>query len=69
MRSRAHRTCAAIEFSEKAASTNIHDNIWEKLKCRAQQLGYGSLTCDVQVHGGQIRQIEITVVKEKLRAD
>jgi hypothetical protein len=45
------------------------DSIWEKLKRRAEQLDYGSLGCEIQVHGGQIRQIDVTAVKEKFRAD
>jgi len=45
------------------------DNIWEKLKRRAEQVGYGSLICEIQVHQGQIRQVDITTIKERMRAD
>jgi len=45
------------------------DNIWEKLKLRAEQVGYGSLLCEIQVHQGEIRQVDITTVKERMRAD
>jgi hypothetical protein len=45
------------------------DNIWEKLKRRAEQVGYGTLICEIQVHQGQIRQVDITTVKERVRAD
>jgi hypothetical protein len=45
------------------------DNIWEKLKRRAEQVGYGSLICEMQVHQGQIRQVDITTIKERMRAD
>ena len=45
------------------------DNIWEKLKRRAEQIDYGSLVCEIQVHEGQIRQVDITIVKERVRAD
>lgn len=45
------------------------DRIWEKLKYRAEELNYGTLACELQVHGGQIRQVDITIVKEKFRAD
>ena len=45
------------------------DNIWEKLKLRAEQVGYGTLICEIQVHQGQIRQVDITTVKERMRAD
>ena len=45
------------------------DNIWEKLKHRAVQVGYGSLFCEIQVHNGQIKQVDITTVKERVRAD
>ena len=44
-------------------------NILEKLKRRAEQIGYGSLICEIEVHDGQIRQVDITTVKERLRAD
>lgn len=43
--------------------------IWKKLEDRAEQLGYGSLICEVQVHQGRIRQVDITTVKERMRAD
>lgn len=45
------------------------DNIWEKLKRRAEQVGYGTILCEIQVHQGQIRQVDITTVKERVRAD
>ncbi len=51
------------------SQNNSVDNIWEKLKRRAEQMGYGSLICEIQVHQGQIRQVDITTVKERMRAD
>ncbi len=45
------------------------DGIWEKLKHRAEQIDYGSIICEIQVHGGKIRQVDITTVKERMRAD
>jgi len=45
------------------------NTIWKNLERRAEQLGYGSLVCEVQVHQGRIRQVDITTVKERLRAD
>ncbi len=55
---------------EKSALQNQSvDNIWEKLKRRAEQVGYGSLICEMQVHQGQIRQVDITTIKERMRAD
>lgn len=45
------------------------DNIWEKLKHRAEQVGYGSLVCEIHVHQGEIRQVDITTIKERVRAD
>ncbi len=58
--------------SEKAYLTNQQDksrNILEKLRCRAEQIGYGALTCEIQVHEGQIKQVDIIAVKERMRAD
>ena len=65
-------TSAAIRFAKQSVLPDhikTRDNIWEKLKCRAEKLEYGSLVCEVYVHGGEIRQIDVTVVKERLRAD
>lgn len=57
--------------SEKAFLTNQDKtgNILEKLRRRAEQVGYGSLVCEIQVHEGQIRQVDITTVRERMRAD
>jgi hypothetical protein len=49
--------------------TKPTNQIWGKLKHRAEQVGYGSLICEIQVHEGQIRQVDITMVKERMRAD
>lgn len=43
--------------------------ILEKLRRRAEQVGYGCLVCEIQVHQGQIRQVDITAIKERMRAD
>ena len=43
------------------------DGIWEKLKHRAEQVDYGSIICEMQVHEGKIRQVDITSVKERIR--
>ncbi len=55
------------------ARSSLRDNhktdILEKLRQRAAAIGYGSLTCELQIHQGQIKQVEITGIKEKLRAD
>ena len=51
----------------KAKATD--KDILEKLKKRAEQIGYGSLICEMQVHQGRIRQVDITMVKERMRAD
>lgn len=45
------------------------DNIWEKLKRRAEQIEYGSILCEIQVHAGKIKQVDITTIKERMRAD
>ena len=45
------------------------DIIWRKLKERAEQVSYGTLVCEMQVHQGRIRQVDVTVVKERMRAD
>lgn len=44
-------------------------NLLEKLRRRAEQVGYGCLVCEIQVHQGQIKQVDITTVKERMRAD
>ena len=49
--------------------TKSVDNIWEKLKRRAEQIDYGSFICEIQVHAGKIRQVDITTIKERMRAD
>jgi hypothetical protein len=60
-----------VEGSGKAVSAKQDKtgNILEKLRHRAEQIGYGSLICEIQVHDGQIRQVDITTVKERMRAD
>lgn len=45
------------------------DIIWRKLKDRAEQISYGTLVCEMQVHQGRIRQVDITLIKERMRAD
>ena len=44
-------------------------DILEKLRQRAQKVGYGSLICELKVHQGRISQVEITSIKERMRAD
>jgi hypothetical protein len=44
-------------------------DILEKLKQRAEKVGYGSLICELKVHQGRISQVEITSIKERMRAD
>lgn len=60
-----------VEGREKAVITqeDKSSNILEKLRRRAEQIGYGCLVCEIQVHRGQIRQVDITTVKERMRAD
>jgi hypothetical protein len=55
-------------ISTKKTKSN-DKGILEKLKNRAEQVGYGSLICEIQVHQGKIRQVDITMVKERMRAD
>ena len=45
------------------------DLILGKLKRRAEQIGYGALICEIQIHQGHIKQIEITATRERMRAD
>ena len=62
----------ARQNSEKTIlpnNNNSVDNIWEKLKHRAEQIDYGSFICEIQVHGGKIRQVDVTAVKDRMRAD
>ena len=59
-------------LEEKTVSANqdkYTNGVLEKLKQRAEQVGYGSLICEIQVHQGKIRQVDITMVKERMRAD
>ena len=59
------------EGCEQALLTN-HDKsstILEKLRHRAEQVGFGCLVCEIQVHQGQIKQVDITAIKERMRAD
>jgi hypothetical protein len=56
-----------IPISTTKAKTD--KDILEKLKKRAEQIGYGSLICEIQVHQGKVRQVDITMVKERMRAD
>lgn len=59
------------ENSEKTNPTNPDksNDIMEKLRRRAEQVGYGSLVCEIQVHAGKIKQVDITTIKERMRAD
>ena len=43
--------------------------ILEKLRDRAERVGYGTVVCELQVHQGRIKQVEITAIREKMRAD
>ena len=49
--------------------TKPANKIWDKLKHRAEKVGYGSMICEMQVHEGKIKQIDITMVKERVRID
>ncbi len=51
------------------ANQDKSSNLLEKLRQRAEQIGYGCLVCEIQVHQGQIKQVDITTVKERMRAD
>jgi hypothetical protein len=59
------------ESSEQAllANQDKTSTILEKLRHRAEQVGFGSLVCEIQVHQGQIKQVDITAIKERMRAD
>ncbi len=50
-----------------ACQVNREDKILIKLKERVKEIGFGSLVCELQVHQGQISQIEITAIKERMR--
>ena len=56
---------------EKATLTKQDKSsaILEKLRERAEQIGYGSIVCEIQIHDGEIKQVDITTVKERMRAD
>lgn len=56
----------------KSSSTDqdkATDAILDKLKQRVKRVGYGSLICEIHVHQGKIKQVDITTVKERMRAD
>lgn len=59
------------ENCEKALLPNQDRSgvILEKLRHRAEQVGFGCLVCEIQVHQGQIKQVDITAIKERMRAD
>ena len=48
---------------------NRTKQILDKLRERAEQIGYGTVVCELQVHQGKIKQVEITTIKERMRAD
>ena len=45
------------------------DNIWKKIKEKAEVLRYGSFVCSLTVHDGEIRQAEMSNLVERIRAD
>jgi hypothetical protein len=45
------------------------DNIWMKIKAKAESLRYGSLACELTVDNGIIKQVDITKERERIRAD
>jgi hypothetical protein len=62
------RTASACEKGILADQDKT-SRILEKLRRRAEQIGYGCVICEIQVHDGQIRQVDITTVKERMRGD
>ncbi len=66
-----HIKTRLVENPERALSTNRDKSLrlLDKLRYRAEQIGYGSLICEIQVHEGRIKQVDVTTVKERIRAD
>ena len=71
MQSGTESSSRAIRLSEKSMPNHVEpvDRIWEKLKHRSEQIDYGTLCCEIMVHGGIIKQIDIIRTKERFRAD
>jgi len=40
-----------------------------RLVLRCEEIGYGELTCELKIHDGEIKQIDIVQTKERLRID
>lgn len=45
------------------------DEVLEKLETRAEKVGFGSIVCELKIHHGEISQIDITSIREKVRGD
>jgi hypothetical protein len=44
-------------------------SLWLKLEAKAEQLQFGVICCEMQVHEGKIKQLDITDTRERFRAD
>lgn len=47
----------------------VVNTIWQRLQEKATEIGYGSFTCEMQIHDGIIKQVDITETKERFRID
>jgi hypothetical protein len=57
---------------EKKVLTNgnqVAYSIWQKVEAKAEKLGYGVICCEITVHDGKVKQLEITGVRERYRVD
>lgn len=60
------------ENSSEKTLTNGQDSsyiLWQRLQAKAAEIKYGSFICEMQVHDGIIKQVDITETKERFRID
>lgn len=56
------------DLTDHDKSGNV-DMIWQHLKDKAAAIRFGVIDCQLTVHDGQIRQLDITQTKERFRVD
>ena len=54
------------DLTDHAKSVNV-DIIWQRLKNKATEIQYGSLSCVFEIHQGCIFQVDVTQVTERIR--
>jgi len=56
------------DLTDHKESGNV-DMIWQRLKEKATEIKYGSFTCEMHVHDGTIKQVDVTEIKAKFRIE